>query len=96
MSLETGRWTESEHQRFLQGLNLFGRKWTKVAEVVGTRSTSQVRSHAQKYFAKLGKVRNQGGGGVVRYVPLLSLECLEYFSGLRFSSLSPFLPSRGA
>lgn len=63
MSLETGRWTESEHQRFLQGLNLFGRKWTKVAEVVGTRSTSQVRSHAQKYFAKLGKVRNQGGGG---------------------------------
>ena len=36
MSLETGRWTESEHQRFLQGHNLYGRKWTKVAEAVGS------------------------------------------------------------
>ena len=49
-----GRWTEEEHNRFLRGLELYGKKWTKVADVVGTRTTVQVRSHAQKYFQKLG------------------------------------------
>ena len=29
-----GRWTEDEHERFLQGLNLYGREWKKVAEKV--------------------------------------------------------------
>mmetsp|Transcript_21023 Transcript_21023/g.66039 ORF Transcript_21023/g.66039 Transcript_21023/m.66039 type:complete len:363 (+) Transcript_21023:190-1278(+) len=54
---KTGRWTDEEHTRFLQGLELFGKKWTKVADIVGTRTTVQVRSHAQKYFQKLEKDR---------------------------------------
>mmetsp|Transcript_12983 Transcript_12983/g.19432 ORF Transcript_12983/g.19432 Transcript_12983/m.19432 type:complete len:384 (-) Transcript_12983:1479-2630(-) len=52
---KTGRWTEEEHTRFLHGLHLFGKKWTKVADIVGTRTTVQVRSHAQKYFQKMEK-----------------------------------------
>ena len=52
---KTGRWTDEEHTRFLHGLELFGKKWTKVADVVGSRTTVQVRSHAQKYFQKLEK-----------------------------------------
>lgn len=66
---KTGRWTEEEHTRFLQGLELFGKKWTKVADIVGTRTTVQVRSHAQKYFQKLEKDRaapTSGGSGVDR------------------------------
>jgi len=54
---KTGRWTDEEHTRFLHGLELFGKKWTKVADIVGTRTTVQVRSHAQKYFQKLEKDR---------------------------------------
>ena len=38
-----GRWTEDEHERFLQGLNLYGREWKKVAEKVQTRTPAQVR-----------------------------------------------------
>lgn len=34
---------------------IYGRRWTKVAEVVGTRTTVQVRSHAQKYEMKVEK-----------------------------------------
>ena len=34
---------------------IYGRRWTKVAEVVGTRTTVQVRSHAQKYEMKAEK-----------------------------------------
>ena len=54
----SGRWTQEEHERFLQGLDMYGKKWTKVAEVVSSRTTVQVRSHAQKYFQKMVK----GGG----------------------------------
>lgn len=50
-----GRWTNEEHDRFLQGMSQFGRRWTKIAEVVGTRTTIQVRSHAQKWEIKAAK-----------------------------------------
>uniref|UniRef100_A0A6S8K8Y0 Uncharacterized protein n=1 Tax=Amphora coffeiformis TaxID=265554 RepID=A0A6S8K8Y0_9STRA len=51
----TGRWTDEEHQAFLRGLHTYGREWKKVASHIPTRSSAQVRSHAQKYFAKLQK-----------------------------------------
>lgn len=50
-----GRWSAEEHQRFLQGMMIYGRRWTKVADIVGTRNTVQVRSHAQKYEMKMDK-----------------------------------------
>ena len=50
-----GRWTHDEHTRFLRGLELFGKNWTKVTEVVGSRTNIQVRSHAQKYYQSKGE-----------------------------------------
>ena len=50
-----GRWTAEEHQEFLEGLKIFGREWKKVAERIPTRTSAQIRSHAQKYFAKLAR-----------------------------------------
>jgi len=52
-----GRWTPEEHELFLKGKAIHGRSWTKVAEVVGTRTTVQVRSHAQKYEIKVQRER---------------------------------------
>ena len=49
----TGRWTREEHQAFLEGLKECGREWKKVAQRIPTRTSAQIRSHAQKYFAKL-------------------------------------------
>jgi SHAQKYF class myb-like DNA-binding protein len=51
----TGRWTHEEHQTFLQGLASCGREWKKVASLIPTRSSAQIRSHAQKYFSKVQK-----------------------------------------
>ena len=35
------------------GLLHFGKDWTKIEEVVGTRTGAQIRSHAQKFYNKL-------------------------------------------
>mmetsp|Transcript_28515 Transcript_28515/g.40066 ORF Transcript_28515/g.40066 Transcript_28515/m.40066 type:complete len:565 (+) Transcript_28515:439-2133(+) len=51
----SGRWTHEEHQAFLEGLKIFGREWKKVAERIPTRTSAQIRSHAQKYFSKLAR-----------------------------------------
>ena len=54
----SGTWSEYEHKLFLQGLEQHGRKWKKIAAVVGTRTRGQIQSHAQKYFAKLEKLES--------------------------------------
>ena len=50
-----GRWTREEHFRFLQALKTHGKEWKYVQKHVATRSSTQARSHAQKFFSKLDK-----------------------------------------
>ncbi len=58
-----GRWTKEEQDRFIEALGLYGKNWKKVQAHVGSRTTTQVRSHAQKYFAKLGRKVSTAKGG---------------------------------
>lgn len=55
----SGRWTNAEHVAFLAGLKIHGREWKKVAQNIPTRTSAQIRSHAQKYFAKLARDEEQ-------------------------------------
>ncbi|GMY23744.1 protein REVEILLE 5 [Fagus crenata] len=48
-------WTEQEHDKFLEALQLFDRDWKKIEAFVGSKSVIQIRSHAQKYFMKVQK-----------------------------------------
>lgn len=50
-----GRWTNEEHCLFLEGLVLYGNEWKQVQNHITTRSATQARSHAQKFFIRIRK-----------------------------------------
>ena len=54
----TGRWSTEEHNKFIEALQKFGKNWKKIQEHVGTRTTTQARSHAQKYFYKVDRSKD--------------------------------------
>ncbi|KAK9815423.1 hypothetical protein WJX72_003427 [[Myrmecia] bisecta] len=60
ISKQRERWTDEEHNRFLDALKLYGRAWRRIEEHIGTKTAVQIRSHAQKFFAKLEKEQNAG------------------------------------
>jgi SHAQKYF class myb-like DNA-binding protein len=48
-----GRWQPDEHKRFIEAIFKYGNEWKAVQKHVGTRSSTQARSHAQKFFVKI-------------------------------------------
>jgi SHAQKYF class myb-like DNA-binding protein len=53
----TGRWTDEEQAAFIAGLRKYGKNWKKISQMVKTRSLTQIRTHAQKFFKKAAKER---------------------------------------
>nr|XP_046248835.1 histone H2A deubiquitinase MYSM1 [Scatophagus argus] len=49
------RWSKQEKDLFEEGLAQFGRRWTKIAKLVGSRSVLQVKSYARQYFKHKAK-----------------------------------------
>lgn len=57
---QTRYWTRKEHGRFLKALEVHCAKDVRaIAEFVGSRSPTQVRTHAQKYFMRLSREQQQ-------------------------------------
>ena len=55
---KTGRWSKEEHEKFIEGILKYGNEWRKVQKIIKSRSSTQARSHAQKFFLKLKKEIN--------------------------------------
>lgn len=62
------KWTEEEHQKFLEALKLYGRGWRQIEEHIGTKTAVQIRSHAQKFFSKV--VRESDGSAESSVQPI--------------------------
>lgn len=75
--LNEGRWSTEEHTKFIEGLVEFGKNWKDVQKYIGTRTTAQARSHAQKFFLKLKMIKN----------PLINID----FSNNNIKNLSDIL-----
>ena len=48
-----GRWSKEEHNKFIEGIIKYGNDWKKIQKYVSTRTSTQARSHAQKFLLKL-------------------------------------------
>ena len=57
-SLNTGRWSYKEHLKFIEAIAEYGKNWKEVQKYIGSRSSAQARSHAQKFFLKLKMIKN--------------------------------------
>ncbi|KAE8710685.1 Protein REVEILLE 2 [Hibiscus syriacus] len=64
------KWTEEEHQKFLEALRLYGRGWCQIEEHIGTKSAVQIRSHAQKFFSKVIRDSNGGFEGSIKPIEI--------------------------
>ena len=51
----SGRWTNEEHDKFIEGILKYGNEWKRVQSIIKTRSSTQARSHAQKFFLRMKK-----------------------------------------
>lgn len=51
-----GPWSNEEHEKFIEGILKYENKWKDVQEVIKTRSSTQIRSHAQKFFKRIKNV----------------------------------------
>lgn len=60
-----GRWTKDEQYRFMEGIMKYKNDWKNIQMNIRTRSSTQVRSHAQKFFLMCKKVLLLCKGGML-------------------------------
>ena len=47
--------SEEEDKKFIEGILEYGNEWKKVRKIIKTRTSTQARSHAQKFFLRIKK-----------------------------------------
>ena len=57
-NLNEGRWSYIEQIKFIKALSKDGPNWKKIGETINFRTLSQIRSHAQKFFLRLKRCKN--------------------------------------
>lgn len=48
-------WTKEEKDMFHKGMEIYGRSWTKIAELIPTRTSTQIKNFAHQLFRTMNK-----------------------------------------
>jgi SHAQKYF class myb-like DNA-binding protein len=95
-----GRWTDEEHRLFIEGMDLFKKDWRSIERHIGTRTCSQIRSHAQKYFMRLDKQTSVDGAETPSHRSngddMISVDQLPNPRFQRMASAAPMLEEHSA
>jgi len=92
----TGHWTKEEHLSFIKGNSIkfsigvqeYGRKWELVKKLIPTRTTTQVRAHAQKFFNKIDAIK-PANIDTVKYIRSRKAEDLQNIRVARQKNSNP-------
>ena len=60
--ISNGKWTDEEHIKFIEALYIYNFKWYDIQSYVTTRSSGQIRSHAQKFYLRLKDFKDDSLG----------------------------------
>ena len=58
MNKNEGRWSKNESIKFIKAYVNFGKNYKLCQKYIGSRNCNQIRSHAQKFFKRLKKLKN--------------------------------------
>ena len=75
---KSGRWSVGEHQLFLQGLKKHGRNWKLIQGLIKSRTATQVRTHAQKFFTRDNYQATKRGRYASRLKEIESPDIMEW------------------
>ena len=90
--LRVGRWTQEEHDLFMQGLKIHRKQWKLIADLIKTRTVVQIRTHAQKYFQKVMKLKSTGDisiDDINSFIDSHIMSTVKHESGEKIASVSP-------
>ena len=59
IGIKKGRWTDEEHDKFLEGIILYGEDWKKIKTLVKSRNGPQIKSHSKKFYQKLKSAKDE-------------------------------------
>ncbi|XP_010870279.1 histone H2A deubiquitinase MYSM1 isoform X1 [Esox lucius] len=86
------RWSQQEKELFEAGLAQFGRRWTKISKMVGSRTVLQVKSYARQYFKH--KAKSEDNTTAVAPPEALGVLGLVPETGSSVSTSGPSVSSR--
>ena len=61
-NINDGIWTEEERDNFIKALILYDTNWKKIKTLIPSRTDTQVRSHAQKFYQRMKLCKDENLG----------------------------------
>ena len=65
VQMKTGRWSDEEHNRFIEAVRFYGKDWRMIAAHIETRTVQQITSRTITFKKMVQKDPNTEGADIV-------------------------------